>query len=77
MDSAEIALKSAGPPGSIYLDSQPRAGKASASVCFVHFMLAQPEPADLIEDVHAAKEALGESDARIPYEQIRRELGLS
>jgi hypothetical protein len=28
------------------------------------------------EDITAAKAALAESDERIPYEQIRRELGL-
>ncbi len=27
-------------------------------------------------DVEAAKKALAESDARIPYDQVRRELGL-
>ncbi len=29
------------------------------------------------EDVKAAREALAESDERIPYERVRRELGLA
>ena len=45
-----------------------------------HFMLSDPRPADLdIEgrlDIEAARNALAESSERIPYEQIRKELGL-
>jgi hypothetical protein len=43
---------------------------------FVDFMLAQPEPADLVEDVRAANAAMEEPGPRIPYGEVRRQLGL-
>jgi hypothetical protein len=39
-------------------------------------MLRQPEPADVSEDVRAAKAALEEPGQRISYEEVRRKLGL-
>lgn len=76
MDSTEIALKSAGPPGSSYINSQPKRGQRSGTMLFVDFMLAQPEPADLVEDVRAANAAMEEPGPRIPYGEVRRQLGL-
>lgn len=76
MDSAEIALKSAGPSGSSYVGSQPWTARNSAPLAFPTFMLRQPEPADVSEDVRAAKAALEEPGQRISYEEVRRKLGL-
>ena len=76
MDDAEIALKSAGPSGSSYVGAQPPASRGFASVVFADFMLVQPEPADLSDDVRAAKAAMEDPGDRIPYDQFRRQLGL-
>lgn len=76
MEKAEITLKSAGPAGGTRPDRQVRSGKGSLSVHWRNFMLPKPRPADQEADIRAAKTALQESDERIPYEQIRRQLGL-
>lgn len=76
MDNAEIALKSAGPPGSRYVDSLPRGGMGFVVVRFTNFMLARPEPADVADDVRAGTAGLEEPGERVPYQQVRRQLGL-
>jgi hypothetical protein len=76
MDSAEIILKSAGPSGSSYAGSRLGAGKRSAPLAFPTFMLRQPEPTDVSDDVRAARAAMEESGQRISYEEVRRKLGL-
>jgi prevent-host-death family protein len=53
-----------------------RHGKAVAAVIPVEDLRLLEELEDRM-DVKAAREALRESEERIPYDEIRRELGLS
>ena len=76
MDEVQITLKSAAPAGSSDAREQVTASKGFFAVRWVQFMLARPRPVDEAEDIRAARAALDESEERIPYEQIRRELGL-
>ncbi len=77
MSEVEVALKSAGPQGTADLRKKVTArGVSFYAVQWTDFMLREPEPADEIADVQAARAALAESDERIPYDQVRRELGL-
>jgi hypothetical protein len=77
MDEMQVALKSAGPAGSADLRPQVVLTTGVLIARWFDFMLRTPRPLVVdVEDIAAAKAALAESDERIPYEQIRRELGL-
>ena len=76
MEQSEITLQSSGPGGETRLVQEVRAGKGFLSVRWQEFMLTRPVPADIEADVQAAKAALEESADRIPYDQVRRHLGL-
>jgi hypothetical protein len=77
MSNLDVALKSAGQQGKADLRENAIArGVRFYAVWLTGFMLAEPRPADEIADVEAARAALAESDERIPYDKIRRELGL-
>lgn len=74
---SQIALKSAGPQGSSDLHESVRAGAGFVAVRWSGstFMLSTPVPADDVEDIVAARAALAEPGERVPYDQLRRELG--
>ena len=76
MPKVEVALKSAGPAGANYLRKQVTGRRGFFTVRWPNFMLSHPRPADQASDIRAAEAAVAESDERIPYERIRRELGL-
>lgn len=72
----KIALTSAGAPGMNLLGDQIMRGKRYLSVRWTSFMLACPRPADQAQDAQAGLSALAESHERIPYQDIRKTLGL-
>lgn len=80
MSTTEILSQSVKPAGIATDADHVRVWKAGVSVRWRTFMLATPRPAEDLEDradLDAARAALAESGPRVPYEDVRRELGLA
>jgi hypothetical protein len=80
MSGPELELKSAGSPGTSVTADLVETRGSTVLVRWSRFMLAVPQPAERTEDladIEAGRRSLAEPGASIPYEDVRRELGLA
>ena len=80
MGKAEMTLKSAGPAGTSTVDDTVHVHGSTIVVRWSNFMLTTPRPAESLEDqadLEVARRVLAEPGHSVPYEDVRRELGLA
>ena len=80
MSTTEILPFSFGPRADAIEPAPFRVYRSGVVIDWQVFRLSEPRPAESLEDladIEAARRALAEPGAPVPYEDVRRELGLA